>query len=93
MTRHKLHGDGDYSWDAAVRPQPKTESRIEREMRIEKRVADQHYDKVPHGDGNISSLPLRLPCPECAAGVRWFTYSVSGYWQPPKPAVPKGFRR
>ena len=89
MSRAKLRGDGDYSsWDAAVKPQPKTESRMERQKRIENRLAYQHYDKPPHGGSGIS-----WPCGECAAGVRWFTHSLSGYWQPPRPAVPKGFTR
>ena len=77
MTRAKLRGDGEYSWADAVKPQPKTESRIEREMRIENRLAYQHYDKPPHG-----TMRIAAGCPECAAGVRWFTHSLSMPWFP-----------
>jgi len=87
-SRAKLRGDGEYSWADAVKPQPKTENRMERERRLEKRLAYRHYDKPPHGGSGIS-----WPCGECAAGVRWFTYSVSDYWQPFRGRVPRGFTR
>jgi len=78
MTRAKLRGDGDYSWDAAVRPQPKTESRIERQSAWAASLAYAHYWKpLGHGTGYI-----RAGCPECAAGVRWFTHSLSMPWFP-----------
>jgi len=87
----------DYALDpvnAPVKPQPKTESRIEREMRIERMLGYDHYKPLGHG---LSRYHRNGHMPAKCADCRWFaslfTHSLSGYWQPPKPVVPKGFTR